>query len=53
MADDGKVCLNGRLIHEQNSEDVARQLSILKQSNHISLRFTIEELGCIWSFSLF
>lgn len=50
MADDGKVCLNGRLIHEQNSEDVARQLSILKQSNHISLRFTIEELVAFGRF---
>ena len=38
-ADSGEVYLN-----EQKSTDIARQLAILKQSNHINLRITVEEL---------
>lgn len=43
-ADSGEVYLNNQLLNEQKSTDIARQLAILKQSNHINLRITVEEL---------
>ncbi|WP_044470902.1 ABC transporter ATP-binding protein [Mannheimia massilioguelmaensis] len=44
VADSGEVYLNGKLLHEQKSADIAKQLAILKQSNHINLRLTVEDL---------
>lgn len=44
MADQGEVILNGTPLQQQSSENIARQLAILKQSNHIPLRLTVEEL---------
>lgn len=43
-ADSGEVWLNGKLLSEQKSSEIAKQLAILKQSNHINLRLTVEEL---------
>ncbi|MDG6894626.1 ABC transporter ATP-binding protein [Volucribacter amazonae] len=43
-ADSGEVWLNGQLLCQQKSEDIAKQLSILKQSNHINLRLSVEDL---------
>lgn len=43
-ADEGEVWLNGKALFAQKSEEIAKQLSILKQSNHINLRLTVEEL---------
>ncbi|WP_040975653.1 iron ABC transporter ATP-binding protein [Necropsobacter massiliensis] len=43
-ADSGEIYLNGTRLNEQKSADIAKQLSILKQSNHINLRLTVEEL---------
>ncbi len=43
-ADSGSVLLNGQSLDEQKSADIAKQLAILKQSNHINLRLTVEEL---------
>lgn len=43
-ADSGEVWLNGKELLAQKSEEIAKQLSILKQSNHINLRLTVEEL---------
>lgn len=43
-ADSGEIWLNGQLLCQQKTEDIAKQLSILKQSNHINLRLTVEEL---------
>lgn len=43
-ADSGEVWLNGVPLLSQKSEDIAKQLSILKQSNHINLRLTVEDL---------
>ncbi|WP_032092896.1 ATP-binding cassette domain-containing protein [Necropsobacter rosorum] len=42
--DSGEIYLNGKRLNEQKSADIAKQLSILKQSNHINLRLTVEEL---------
>lgn len=44
MADQGEVILNGTPLQQQSSENIACQLAILKQSNHIPLRLTVEEL---------
>lgn len=49
-ADSGDVLLNGKLLNEQKSADIAKQLSILKQSNHINLRLTVEELVAFGRF---
>ncbi|MFC0323259.1 ABC transporter ATP-binding protein [Gallibacterium melopsittaci] len=44
QADQGEVILNGIPLQQQASESIARQLAILKQSNHVHLRLTVEEL---------
>ncbi|MCK3657408.1 iron ABC transporter ATP-binding protein [Pasteurellaceae bacterium Pebbles2] len=49
-ADQGDVWLNGVPLNQQKSGDVAKQLSILKQSNHINLRLTVEELVAFGRF---
>ncbi|PJG83326.1 ABC transporter ATP-binding protein [Caviibacterium pharyngocola] len=49
-ADGGEVFLNGQSLHNQKSADIAKQLSILKQSNHINLRLTVEELVAFGRF---
>ena len=49
-ADSGEVYLNNVLLTEQKSSDIAKQLSILKQSNHINLRLTIEDLVAFGRF---
>ena len=43
-ADSGEVYLNNQLLKNQKNQDIAKQLSILKQSNNVNLRLTIEEL---------
>ncbi|EGT83015.1 Hypothetical protein GGE_0378 [Haemophilus haemolyticus M21639] len=49
-ADSGEVYLNNQLLNEQKSTDIARQLAILKQSNHINLRITVKELVAFGRF---
>ena len=43
-ADSGEIYLNGELLNRKKSSDIARQLAILKQTNNINLRLTIEDL---------
>lgn len=49
-ADEGEVYLNQQLLREQKSEEIARRLAILKQSNQINLRITVEELVAFGRF---
>lgn len=42
--DQGQVVVNGQDIKDVKSNDLARQLSILNQSNHLNLRLTVQEL---------
>lgn len=49
-ADSGEVYLDGKLLNKQKSGDIAKQLSILKQSNNISLRLTVEDLVAFGRF---
>ncbi len=42
--DQGQVVVNGQDIKNVKSNDLARQLSILNQSNHLNLRLTVREL---------
>lgn len=49
-ADQGEVILNGTPLQQQSSEAIARQLAILKQSNHIHLRLTVAELVAFGRF---
>jgi len=43
-ADQGEVIIDGKSIKDWKSKDLARKISILKQSNHISLRLTVRDL---------
>ena len=42
-ADSGEVYLNHLPLKEQKNTDIARKMAILKQSNHVNLRITVEE----------
>ena len=43
-ADSGEIYLNSELLNRKKSSDIAKQLAILKQTNNINLRLTIEDL---------
>lgn len=42
--DSGEIMIEGKEVGEWKSGDLAKKISILKQSNHISLRLTVREL---------
>ncbi|MEC2077378.1 ABC transporter ATP-binding protein [Metabacillus fastidiosus] len=42
--DGGKVSIDGREITEYNSNELAKKISILRQSNNVNLRLTVKEL---------
>lgn len=42
--DSGKVYLEEQLISKMKSEDIAKQMAVLKQSNHTNLKITVREL---------
>lgn len=42
--DQGEILLEGREISKSKSNDLAKKISILKQTNHITVRLTIREL---------
>lgn len=42
--DGGEVLIEGKDISKWNSDDLAKKLSILRQSNHINIRLSIREL---------
>lgn len=42
--DQGEIYLEGKEISQTKSNDLAKKISILKQSNHINIRLTIREL---------
>ena len=42
--DSGEVTLEGKKLEEWKSNELAKKLAILKQSNHMSLKLTIKEL---------
>lgn len=42
--DSGEVLIDGKEISQWDSKELAKKISILKQSNHINLRLTIREL---------
>lgn len=46
----GEVWLDGELLNQKKNSDIAKQLAILKQSNHINLRLTVEELVAFGRF---
>ncbi|KGQ69765.1 iron ABC transporter ATP-binding protein [Chelonobacter oris] len=49
-ADSGTVELNGREIGQIPNQQIAQQLSILKQSNHLDLRLTVQDLVAFGRF---
>ena len=49
-ADSGEIYLNGELLNRKKSSDIAKQLAILKQTNNINLRLTIEDLFAFGRF---
>ncbi|WP_018754614.1 ABC transporter ATP-binding protein [Paenibacillus terrigena] len=48
--DSGKVKIEGKEISEYKSNDLSKKISILKQSNHITLKLTIRELVAFGRF---
>jgi iron complex transport system ATP-binding protein len=42
--DDGEISIDGKRLQQYTSRELSKKISILKQSNHISLRLTIREL---------
>ncbi|MBA4537811.1 ABC transporter ATP-binding protein [Bacillus aquiflavi] len=44
QADEGEVLIEGKKLNSYKSKDLAKRISILKQSNHINIRLTIREL---------
>lgn len=42
--DSGEIMIEGKEVGQWKSGDLAKKISILKQSNHISLRLTVREL---------
>ncbi|WP_054023052.1 ABC transporter ATP-binding protein [Bacillus sp. FJAT-28004] len=42
--DSGQVLIEGKEVSDWKSADLAKKISILKQSNHINLRLTVREL---------
>src|SRR5690625_4317619 len=42
--DDGEVIIDGKNISEVSSKEMAKKVSILKQSNSINLKLTVREL---------
>lgn len=42
--DEGSILLEGKEVKECKSNELAKKISILKQSNHINIRLTIREL---------
>lgn len=44
VKDSGEVALEGKKLEEWKSNELAKKLAILKQSNHMSLKLTIKEL---------
>ncbi len=49
-ADSGEVLLNSEPLNHKKSSEIAKQLAILKQSNNINLRLTIEDLVAFGRF---
>ncbi|WP_314721620.1 ATP-binding cassette domain-containing protein [Haemophilus pittmaniae] len=49
-ADSGEVLLNNEPLNHKKSSEIAKQLAILKQSNNINLRLTIEDLVAFGRF---
>ena len=43
-ADDGQVYIEGQPIQRWKPDDLAKRLSILKQTNHLTLRLTVRDL---------
>ncbi|WP_174734590.1 ABC transporter ATP-binding protein [Mesobacillus harenae] len=42
--DNGEILIDGQEVTKSNSNQLAKKISILKQSNHINIRLTIREL---------
>ncbi|MCR8631600.1 ABC transporter ATP-binding protein [Paenibacillus radicis (ex Xue et al. 2023)] len=42
--DSGEIMIDGKELRECKSNDLAKKISILKQSNHINVRLTVREL---------
>lgn len=48
--DDGRVCIDGKELDQWKSCDLARRISILKQTNHLNLRLSVRDLVAFGRF---
>lgn len=49
-ADSGEIFLDGALISDLKSEEVAKKLAVLKQHNHVGLKLTVADLVAFGRF---
>lgn len=49
-ADNGEVLVDGVALGDWKSDDLAKRLSILKQSNHVTMRLTVRDLVAFGRF---
>lgn len=49
-ADNGEVLVDGMALDDWKSDDLAKRLSILKQSNHMTMRLTVRDLVAFGRF---
>lgn len=49
-ADNGEVLVDGVALEDWKSDDLAKRLSILKQSNHVTMRLTVRDLVAFGRF---
>ncbi|EUJ50963.1 iron ABC transporter ATP-binding protein [Paenilisteria rocourtiae] len=49
-ADSGEVLVDGVALGDWKSDDLAKRLSILKQSNHVTMRLTVRDLVALGRF---
>ncbi|PZE20272.1 ABC transporter ATP-binding protein [Paenibacillus xerothermodurans] len=48
--DSGEILIDGQEIGRSKSNDLAKKISILKQTNHINIRLNVRELVCFGRF---
>ena len=49
--DSGEVIIDGKELSQWKTNELAKVMAILKQSNHLSVRLTIREFSSFWTFS--
>lgn len=49
-ADKGEVLIDGQKVNQKKSRELAKKMAILKQSNHLNVRLSVQDLVCFGRF---